>query len=129
MKIAAVGDNCMDVYDSLGTAYPGGNPVNVAVNFTRLGGQAAYLGAVGTDRYGDLMQDALKKKGVNLSHIHVIEGSTAITHVDMDGSNRVLGDYDPGVMDQFKLTDADIDFISGQDLMVSVVWGMVEHDL
>ena len=31
IKLAAVGDNCMDVYDRTGEAYPGGNPVNVAV--------------------------------------------------------------------------------------------------
>lgn len=31
MKLAAVGDNCMDVYENIGKAYPGGNPVNVAV--------------------------------------------------------------------------------------------------
>ena len=30
-RLAAVGDNCMDVYDQTGEAYPGGNPVNVAV--------------------------------------------------------------------------------------------------
>ena len=27
-RLAAVGDNCMDVYDRTGEAYPGGNPVN-----------------------------------------------------------------------------------------------------
>ena len=40
MKLAAVGDNCMDVYENIGKAYPGGNPVNVAVYFVRLGGES-----------------------------------------------------------------------------------------
>ena len=31
MKIACVGDNCIDFYDETGMACPGGNPVNVAV--------------------------------------------------------------------------------------------------
>ena len=47
MKIACVGDNCVDYYDNTGEAFPGGNPVNVAVYVRRMGGQSAYLGAVG----------------------------------------------------------------------------------
>ena len=31
VRVAAVGDNCMDCYDDLGQSFPGGNPVNVAV--------------------------------------------------------------------------------------------------
>ena len=31
IKVAAVGDNCVDAYDQTGEAFPGGNPVNVAV--------------------------------------------------------------------------------------------------
>ena len=31
IRIAAAGDNCMDVYDKENKAFPGGNPVNVAV--------------------------------------------------------------------------------------------------
>ena len=55
LRIAAVGDNCMDVYKSTGEAYPGGNPVNVAVYVKRLGGDSSYTGAVGTDEYGERM--------------------------------------------------------------------------
>ena len=36
MKIACVGDNCIDFYDETGMACPGGNPVNVAVYARRL---------------------------------------------------------------------------------------------
>ena len=50
MKIACVGDNCVDYYDNTGEVFPGGNPVNVAVYVRRMGGQSAYLGAVGTSR-------------------------------------------------------------------------------
>ena len=57
-RLAAVGDNCMDVYDQTGEAYPGGNPVNVAVYTVRLGGTASYTGVVGDDAYGSLMRSA-----------------------------------------------------------------------
>ena len=49
IKIAAVGDNCVDAYDQTGGAFPGGNPVNVAVYAVRLGGEASYTGVVGDD--------------------------------------------------------------------------------
>ena len=39
IRIAAAGDNCMDVYDKENKAFPGGNPVNVAVYVARLGGR------------------------------------------------------------------------------------------
>ncbi|BCJ98910.1 fructoselysine 6-kinase [Anaerocolumna chitinilytica] len=129
MKIAAVGDNCMDVYDGLGDAYPGGNPVNVAVYFVRLGGEASYTGAVGTDVYGKRMKDAIGAKGVDTSHIHFLEGTTAITHVELKDGDRVFGDYEEGVLADFKLTQEDIDFLCSQDLVVSGLWGNVEHNL
>ena len=31
MRLAAIGDNCVDFYEKQGWAYPGGNAVNVAV--------------------------------------------------------------------------------------------------
>ena len=37
MKIACIGDNCIDSYDETGKYYPGGNAVNVAVYLRRMG--------------------------------------------------------------------------------------------
>ena len=42
--------------------YPGGNAVNVAVHAQRNGAHAAYLGAVGTDRAGEVVLGALRRK-------------------------------------------------------------------
>lgn len=42
-RIACIGDNCIDYYDDSGVAYPGGNPVNVAVYTLRLGGKLLTL--------------------------------------------------------------------------------------
>lgn len=129
MKIAAVGDNCMDVYENLGKAYPGGNPVNVAVYTVRLGGEASYTGVVGSDKYGKIMIDALNAKGVDTSHLKVLPGNTAITQVELVDGERVFGDYDEGVLAQFKLSDEDIDFLCSQDLVVTGLWGNIENDL
>lgn len=37
MRLAAIGDNCVDFYEKQGWAYPGGNAVNVAVYGRQLG--------------------------------------------------------------------------------------------
>ncbi len=129
MKLAAVGDNCMDVYENTGKAYPGGNPVNVAVYFVRLGGEASYTGVVGTDRYGKLMRDKIAEKGVDVSHVRFVEGNTAITHVELVDGERVFGDYEEGVLADFKLTAEEIDFLCGHDLVVTGLWGNVQDDL
>ena len=129
MKLAAVGDNCMDVYKSLGKVYPGGNPVNVAVYFVRLGGEASYTGVVGTDAYGNLLKEKLKEKGVDVSNLHFEEGSTAVTYVELSDGERVFGDYEEGVCAKFRLTEDDISFICRHDMLVTGLWGNIHNDL
>lgn len=119
----------MDVYDNLNQSYPGGNPVNVAVYSVRLGGEASYTGVVGSDKYGKIMIDALNSKGVDTSHIKTLPGSTAITHVELVDGERVFGDYDEGVLANFKLSEEDIDFLCSQDMVVTGLWGNIENDL
>ena len=128
-KLAAVGDNCIDLYDQTGDAYPGGNPVNVAVYTVRLGGAASYTGVVGDDKYGALMRRAVAEKGVDVSHLRTEPGSTALSHVTVVDGDRVFGDYEEGVMETFRLTEEDVDFLCGHDLVVSGLWGRVEGDL
>ena len=45
-------------------AVAGGSPFNVAVGLARLGVPTAYLGGVGTDVFGDLLLERLRKEGV-----------------------------------------------------------------
>ncbi len=126
MKVGAIGDNCMDVYTQSGQAFPGGNPVNVAVYTMRLGGNASYVGAVGTDAYGDAMITALSEKGVDVSHLRREEGTTAVTEVSLRDGDRVFGDYTEGVMEFFRPSAGDIDFLATHDLVVSGLWGHAE---
>ncbi len=129
MRIACLGDNCIDYYDDTQQAFPGGNPVNVAVYMRRLGCHASYIGMVGNDRYGELMLRTLKEKDVDISHVHVRSGTTAISHVTILDGDRIFGDYDEGVMKDFRPSDADIDFICTHDLAVTALWGHCEHAL
>lgn len=128
MRLAAVGSNCIDYYNNIDgrKAFPGGGPVNMAVYTLRLGGEAAYIGPVGDDVYGQIMIETIKAKGVDTSHLRVEKGKTAVTQVELIDGERVFGDYDEGVLEKYKLTDEDIDYIKNFDVVICDVWGKVE---
>ena len=128
-KIACIGDSCVDHYDMYDQKSPGGNPVNFAVYFRRMGGDASFIGAVGSDSDGALVCSALEDKGVDVSHVQTLPGPTSTTHVAVENGNRVFTAYDPGVMEQFSLRPEDYEFIRDHDLAVSALWGRCEHDL
>ena len=83
MRLAAIGDNCVDFYEKQGWAYPGGNAVNVAVYGRQLGMDAAYLGWIGTDNFGDMMQEKLKEQDVETVRMQRKQGKTAITYIEL----------------------------------------------
>ena len=128
MKLAAVGSNCVDFYNNIenGKAYPGGSPVNVAVYTVRLGGEASYTGPVGDDVYGKIMQEAIAAKGVDTSHLYVKPGKTAVSQVELLEGERVFGDYEEGVLEDYTLSEEDMDFIQTHDIVVCDLWGKVE---
>lgn len=129
MKIACVGDNCVDSYDNTGEAFLGGNPLNVSVYLRRLGCRASYTGAVGEDRYGKMMKEALDQKGVDTSHLKVLPGNTALTHVEIVNGDRVFGDYEEGVMADFAIDEDDRTFLLSHDLIVAGLWSHMESEL
>ncbi len=128
-KIACMGDNCVDYYDAAGEMHFGGNPVNVAVYCARLGHEASYIGAVGDDSFGLGMRQAISGRQVDVSHLHTQAGSTALTHVSIVDGDRVFGEYDEGVMEDFHLSDEDVAFIKGHELAVSGLWGHCQDRL
>ncbi len=127
MKFAAVGSNCIDYYDNLngGTAFPGGGPVNMAVYAARMGAESAYVGPVGQDDFGSLLLRAVAEKGVDVSQMAVRPGSTAGSQVHLENGERVLGDYEEGVLADYVLTPENLDFLSGYDVVVCDLWGKV----
>lgn len=128
-KIVCAGDNCIDYYIRTDEAFYGGNPLNVAVYLAGLGAQPSYLGAVGTDEFGRGMLEALQERKIDISHVQILEGKTAITCITLEGNERILGEYEEGVMSQFTLRDQDFSFIEGQDLFISGLWGHTENQL
>jgi fructoselysine 6-kinase len=129
MRFACVGDNCIDVYQNTNSWYCGGNPVNVAVYVVRSGDGASYIGAVGTDNYGQFMVDSLTAHGVDVSHVKILPGATAKTFINLINGERVFSGYEEGVVADFQLTPEDVDFIAAHDMLVSGHWGNIHDQL
>ncbi len=116
MKLAGVGDNVVDRYRDLGTMFPGGQAVNVAVYARRCGLQAAYVGALGDDVAGRHVLAALRAEAIDLSHARVLPGPNAYAEVEVVDGNRVFVGGFKGVSD-FHLEPADLEYLRGFDLV------------
>lgn len=94
LRIAAIGDNCVDVYvgDHRGR-FPGGNALNVAALSARDGIDAAYAGSVGDDADGSALIDAAVAAGVDVSMVERLSGATGVTTVRLvDGEREFLSE-------------------------------------
>lgn len=59
----------------------GGAPANVAVAVAKLGGQSEYLGALGSDPFGDFLMDTLTAYGVHTEHVMRVVQATSLAFV------------------------------------------------
>ncbi len=129
MRIAEIGDNCIDLYERIGKKYPTGNVVDTGVNLKKLGADVSIISTTGSDEYGKWMIEVLKKEGLDISHLKVKEGNTAITYMDMNGNDRVHGDYVEGVLENIEFDDEDVRFACEHDLVHTALWGKTEKVL
>lgn len=134
MRAAMIGDNCIDVYRKIDgkevfRRYPTGNVVDTGVNLQKLGVPTSIISTTGNDEMGMWMIETLREEGLDLHHLKVAEGSTAVTYMDMNGTDRVHGEYVEGVMADIKFDQEDIRFAAAHDLVHSALWGMAEDAL
>lgn len=129
MKVACIGDNCIDYYERLNRKYPSGNIVDTAVNLVKLGANASVISTTGNDENGRWMIETLTKEGVDISHLKVAQGATAITYMDMNGLDRVHGEYEEGVLKNILFDEEDIAFAMTHNLVHTALWGKAENVL
>ena len=49
MRVAEIGDNCIDLYERIGKKYPTGNVVDTGVNLKKLGIDVSIISTTGND--------------------------------------------------------------------------------
>lgn len=130
MRIVAIGDNCVDVYTNLERSFPGGGSVNFAVHAARHGAAAGYVGTFGDDANGQLMQNALRAEGVDLSQLRIIPGGkTAVAYVRVENGDRVFIGSDPGVRYQFTADQPLWEYLQGADLIHATLDSRMEAEI
>lgn len=128
-SLIAVGDNTLDVYLDQHLEYPGGNALNVAVFAARLGARSAYLGCVGSDRYGQYLLDCLQQEAVDVARCSRLDGANGWACVDSINGERVFLGSDPGVCRQLRLEPDDLAYIATFALAHSSLYSGLEHQL
>lgn len=130
IRLIGVGDNTVDTYTHLREKFPGGNAVNVAVLAHRYGAETAYLGTVGNDKSGELIIGSLKQEGLDVSRCKVLNDTpTAYSTVTVVDGDRIFGESDPGASDKTVLTEEDLEYIRGFDVIHTSVFSNLEDQL
>ena len=125
-RIVSLGEVVADIYRGESssevempfTARPGGAPANVAVAAARLGSEAAFVGSVGKDLFGDFVLRALDAEGVDTSGVGRCEPPTrtSLAFVEIsDSGDREFTFYrsDPAADELLSPEDIPRDLISG----------------
>ena len=128
MKLVGVGDNVVDRYRDLGTMFPGGQALNVAVYAHRAGIPAAYLGVLGDDVAGRHVLGAIHAEDLDASHVRIVPGSNAYAEVALVDGNREFLAGSAGVS-KFQLSPDDLEFLSSFDLIHSSESSYLEDQL
>ena len=103
-------------------ARPGGAPANVAVAAARLGSEAAFIGSVGEDLFGDFILRALEAEGVDTSAVRRCEPLTrtslAFVEIAADG-DRSFTFYrsDPAADELLSAEDVSREALSGASVV------------
>jgi fructoselysine 6-kinase len=113
-RIAGIGDNCIDIYvPPTSRSAVGGQAVNVAVHWRRVGWASEYYGAVGNDANGTRVVNTVARQGVDVGHVQRLDGATGVTHFRRSPKgDRVLLAEDQGVCANYAPTAADLDLLA-----------------
>jgi len=98
---------------------PGGKGANQAIGAARAGGQAVFLGAIGSDSFGVTLDARLNAAGVDTGYLRTSYGASgvAVIMVDRAAENSIL--VAPGANGTFvDLTAAEQEVIAGADVLL-----------
>jgi fructokinase len=107
--IVVGGESLIDLIvhpDGRVSAIPGGGPFNTARTIARLGGSAAYLGRISTDRFGRALLDRLALDGVDCRLVQTTDAPTTLAVAELDDSGAadyhfyLDGTAAPGLSDE-----------------------------
>ncbi|GAB3471292.1 PfkB family carbohydrate kinase [Kineococcus endophyticus] len=96
-RVLVVGEALVDVVrheDGRSAEHPGGSPLNVAHGLGRLGHRVQFLGRIGDDARGEVLQQHLVGAGVDLFPGSLVRGATSVARAQVDGEGRATYEFD-----------------------------------
>ncbi|TVQ09626.1 MAG: carbohydrate kinase family protein, partial [Bacteroidetes bacterium] len=121
MKITALTSFCVDFFPEQEKIYVGGNSLNFATQCKLSDVEnVSVIGAVGNDRFGQLIEHHLDKLKINRSHLYRIEEPTASNKIfiNKDGDRYFKADsWHGGAFDVFRLSENDWNQISDSSIV------------
>lgn len=93
---------------------PGGAPCNVLSMLQRLGKKTAFIGKVGEDFFGKILQNAVKEQGIDISNLVTdkeIPMTLAFVHTASDGDRSFSFYRNPGADMMLQKEDFDISIL------------------
>jgi fructoselysine 6-kinase len=121
MRVAAVGECTLDRYLEAGVERVGGISLNFAVNARRAGAEdVALVSSTGLDAGDEAIRAWLTRAGVSMRRLHQLPGKPASQLIQIAaGGERVFppGGYDPGVLNDFRLDEGDLECIRQADVV------------
>ena len=129
MRVAGIGSSCIDLYEKLNRQYPSGNVVTTGVNLKKLGAAVSIVSTVGNDENGKWVIEALKNEGLDVSHIRMAEGQTAIAYKDLVDGKLINGDFKEGVLKDISYDEEDVRFACEHDLIHTAIYDRSEKIL
>lgn len=115
MRVATIGDNCLDVYLEQDRLTVGGNALNVAVNWSRAGLSARYFGVVGTDDAATAIRRIVSSTGLNADDVAEVPGATGVTLIRLVGNDREFLYEELGVGLEWNPGSDILDEVAGYD--------------
>ena len=95
-------------------ANPGGAPANVLAMLAKLGRSCAFIGKVGRDRFGDLLEETVRQAGINtdgLAREDAVPTTLAVVSTGPDGDRSFCFYRSPGADLCLRSEELDMDHI------------------
>ena len=93
--------------------FHGGSAANVAVGVSRLGHSSGFVGVVGSDQFGEMLIEGLKKEDVDVSHLIRTEGNSGLVFATINPAGERILYSSEGVSSRFDRSLIPVDYIKG----------------
>jgi fructoselysine 6-kinase len=129
LRIVSIGECTIDHYLDSQKQYIGGISLNFAVHCKRSGAEdVSLITRIGTNDENKISQKLAAEK-IDSSHVKTLNASTARQNITLTATGERIfpeGGYDTGVLENFQLSDAEIQFVQSHNLLASPMFQQLE---